>query len=405
MPLGVLALVALAPGCRPAPAPEARPGAERTPPPVEEEDHPPDAPVEEPPPPDLGDYDTLFDVSVLQDIRLTLAPESIEALDADGLTWVPAQFEHDGHVIDVGLHLKGTTTYQHFSGKPAFRVKFNELVPGQKYASLKRLALNNMLTDPAQGREVVAWLAWGAGGMPVPRATLTRVYVNEEYYGLYAAIEGMDGEYLERRYEDPSGALWAANNHADLTLEGILAFDLNSGDDPERATLMVAAEALDAWSIDLLTPAATVVDMEQYLDFKAWAMATGWNDGYPYHYNDYFVYADPADGGRLDFTPWGLDEAWSDLWTFEYGNGILGWRCAQDPACGDALRLHTDAVLVVYESLGVEFIAETLFRLSEQATVDDPRKAFSSDEVLSARERLLGTIAAWPDKVRGATGL
>lgn len=402
---GALVLFAATQGCVPDALPDVQP--ERVGGPVAPvTEVPPSTEEPEPePPPDLGDYERLFDLSILQDIRLTLEPASIDTLDEDGSVWVPAEFEHDGNVLEVGVHLKGTTTYRSFSGKPAFRVKFNEFVPGQKYASLKRLGLNNMLTDPAQGREVVAWLAWAGGGMPVPRATFARVYVNDEYFGLYAMIEGMDGEFLERRYEDPSGSLWAANDHADITPEGIAYFDLSSGDESGRAGLAHAAEVIGEWSTDLLTPASTVIDMDQYLDFKSWAMATGWNDGYPYHYNDYFVYADPADGGRLQFAPWGLDEAWSDTWAFDYGTGVLGWRCAQDPACGDALRVHAAEVLNVYESLGVAGRAEALFRVSEQATIDDPRKEFTSDEVLSARARLIETIARWPDKVRGATGL
>ncbi|MDP2306251.1 MAG: CotH kinase family protein [Pseudomonadota bacterium] len=410
MRLAALALLALLPACVSTP-PEGRLTARSEPPaPGPDSGAPPIEP--EPPPPDLGDYEALFDVSVLQEIRLTLTPEDIGLLDEDGSVWVPAGFEHDGNLIEVAVHLKGTTTYQDFSGKPAFRVKFNERVPGQEYAGLKRLALNNMLTDPAQGREVIAWQAWGAGGMPVPRATLATVHVNEEYFGLYAAIEGMDGEYLERRYTDPTGDLWAANDHADLTPEGILAFDLNSGaslreDDlrgVDRSSLQRASDALGEWSADLLTPAATVVDMDQYLDFQAWTMVTGWVDGYPYHYNDYFVYADPADGGRLDFTPWGLDEAWSDEWTFGYGNGVLGWRCAQDPACGEALQTHIAAVLLDYEAIGVGAIAAQVFALSDAAAAEDPRKPFAADAVRAARGRLVDQVTSWPDRVRSATG-
>ena len=414
---GVLALFVLAQGCVSGEPRPPAPGVAAPPDPAVPDPAPPvvrarpalePAPANvapAPPPPALGDYDTLFDPAILQEIRLTIAPEDIDALDAHGRTWVPARFEHAGNVLEVGVRLKGSTTYQDFSGKPAFRVKFNEMVPRQKYATLKRLALNNLTSDPAQGREVAALYAWGAAGMVVPRAALATVYVNDEYFGLYAAVEGMDGEFLERRYVDAGGVFWEANNDADLTPSGIAHFDLNSGADPERATLAHAAAVLDDTATDLLGPAATVIDVDQYLDFLAWAAATGWSDGYPSHLNDYFLYADPADGGRFDFAPWGLDEAWSDTWRFDYGGSVLGWRCANDPACGDVLRVHTAAVLATYETLDVGGFAEALFQLSDEAMADDPRAGFDIGAVRAARAGLVDAMAGWPAKVREEMGL
>lgn len=233
------------------------------------------------PPTLLGDYETLFNPTHLQEIRLTLSVASIEALNLDGSTFVPARFEHGGNVLDIGLRLKGSSTYQDFDGKPAFRLKFDDVVRKQEYASLTRLALNNLTGDPAQGREVVSYLAWEAGGMPAPRASLARVYVNDEYYGLYAVVEAMDEAWLKRRFVDPSGDLWAANDHADLTAEGVANFQLNHGEGIGPVTLTQAAAALVDHSSDFATQASAVVDFDQFLDFWAWSVATGGQDGYP----------------------------------------------------------------------------------------------------------------------------
>lgn len=408
---GVATWLALAAGCTASSdgvatdpgGPIERPGTPVEPPRPEEEVEEPPEPV--PPPPDLGDYDALFDHTVLQEIHIGLAEAEIEALDDEGREYVTGTFEHEGATLTVGIRLKGSSTYQTFDQKPAFRVKFNEFVAGQRYATLRGLALNNLTGDPAQGREVVAYWAWAQAGLSVPRASLARVYVNGEYFGLYAAIEAVDEEWLRRRYTDPSGDLWAANTDADLTDSGLAAFVLQCGTGRGPLLLGDAAAALAHVSSDFYAQASAVIDMDQYMDFWAWSNATGTQDGYPYHLNDYFVYSNPADRGRLRFSPWGLDETWSDEWRPDYGGAVLAWQCENDAACTARLNDRFRAALAAYEAMDVAAEAEALFSLSEGAADADPRSPYSPGEVSAARGALLTQMRGWPAKVRTAMGL
>ncbi|MFZ5480007.1 MAG: CotH kinase family protein [Myxococcota bacterium] len=362
-------------------------------------------PPDEPDPGELGDYEALFDASTLQEVHLTVPDEGIDALNADGGTYVRATFEHEGAALEVGLRLKGSSTYQDFDGKPAFRVKFNEFVDGQRYAGVKRLALNNLTGDPAQGREVVSYWVWASGGMFVPRATLARVYVNDDYYGLYALLESMDEEFLERRFADPTGDLWAANDEADLTADRLQNFTLQAGMGYGPVSLAQAAEALAAWDGDFYAVTSRVLATDQYLDYVAYSIATGGDDGYPWHLNDFFVYADPGDGGRLKFSPWGQDESWNETWAFEHGGALLGWRCELDPDCVARLGEHVEAALEVYERLDVAGTAEALFALSAEAAAEDTRSPYAGWEVEAARALLVERMRAWPATVRAAMGI
>ncbi|MDP2314129.1 MAG: CotH kinase family protein [Pseudomonadota bacterium] len=352
-----------------------------------------------------GSYDELFNPTVLQDIHLTLTAAAISALNEDGRTYVPATFEHDGTTLEVGVRLKGTSTYQDFNGKPAFRIKFNEVVPGQQYASLKRLALNNLTGDPAQGREVVSYIAWAAGGMPVPRAVFARVYVNLEYYGLYAAVEGVDQAWLQRHFPDPHGSLWAADPEADLTATGVGNFRLLSGTGDGPVTPKEATDALTEPSDNFMGQASLVVDMEQFLAFWAWSIATGGLDGYPTRLDDYYLYADPDRDGHLVFVPWGQDGAWDEAWTFGYGGGLLGARCEADPVCVVRLRGAVVDALAVLDHVDVHLVAQALFNLSKGAMEEDPRCPYAAPDVDRERSMLVDRIHDWPETVRLALGL
>ncbi|MFZ5481450.1 MAG: CotH kinase family protein [Myxococcota bacterium] len=345
-------------------------------------------------------YEALFAPDRVHEVRLRVAPSDLAALDADPLTYVPADFEHEGDVVErVGLRLKGSSSFQTFDGKPAFRIRFDEFEEGVEYAWMERLSLNNMVNDAAMGREIVAYAAWNEAGMSAPRAAFAEVWVNDERFGLYAMVEPYDGHYLDRRYAASDGDLWEANDSADLTAEGIAHFDLACGGG-EGLQLGDAALALRDAGEDFYADADEVLVMDQFLDYWAWAMATGNLDGYPYNLNDYFLYGNPDEGGRFEFSPWGLDETWDTGWAWQWGQGAAGFGCAADYECNQLLRERTEEALAAYEEMDVPRMAEAFFLLSEEAMQRDPRMPWTPAEALAKRDALVARMEAWPDRVR-----
>lgn len=349
------------------------------------------------------EYEALFDASVLQEVRLEISADGIAALNADPATYVTGNFEHGGIRIDnVGIRLKGSSTFQDFSGKPAFKIKFDEFVEEQLYGGdMERLALNNLTNDVASGREVVAYQIWNQAGMMAPRASYAKVYVNGEYYGLYAALEAMDDEWVEKRYCKAKGDLWEANDSADFTSLGMPHFDLSSGDG-EGIALAEAVAVLAQPADDYYATAGQYVDMDQFIDFWAWSMATGNLDGYPYNLNDYFLYGDPEDEDRFHFSPWGLDETWDTGWYFQWGQGVVGFNCASDYECLQKVKERTEAALQAYEAMDVPGMFEDAWALTDAAMLEDPRMPWTGPQVQDARAQLISTVAGWPDFVRSS---
>jgi spore coat protein CotH len=342
-----------------------------------------------------------YDPTLVHEVHITLPDASRQALASDARAWVPVSVDIDGVALsDVAMHLKGSTTFQGLDRKPSLKLKLDEYVPGQRHFGLRRVTLNNMVSDPAQAREVIALRLWWELGIPAPRSSWAHVWINDESYGLYSNIEPMDREWVKRRYRAAGGDLWEANDEADFTSDGIANWE-GEGD---RTRLTAIADALESSDGTLAERLADTVDLDSYLTYWAACLVTGSSDGYPFHLNDTFLYADPADGNRMHFSPWGMDESWGDsfgTWT----QGELGSACTRDDECNAALDARTAELLDILEAKDLAAEVSEAFAVTDGLLGGDTRRPYPLADVQAARSTLKARVAGWPAALRAQLGL
>ncbi|MGB0391275.1 MAG: CotH kinase family protein [Salibacteraceae bacterium] len=133
---------------------------------------------------------------------------------------------------EVGVRLKGNSTYNHPNNKKAFKIDFNEYVSGQKHDGLKKLNFSNNFKDPSMMREKVFFDVCKDAGVLAPRSNFANVYFNGSLWGFYTMVEQIDDQFLDWAILDDDGNLFKAgdnfggsNTPADLVYYGSSAAD------------------------------------------------------------------------------------------------------------------------------------------------------------------------------------
>jgi spore coat protein CotH len=137
----------------------------------------------------------------LQEIRLRVSPRDWGTLKetADLDTYYPADLTWKGLTVrNIGIRSRGNTTRNGI--KPGLRIDFNRYLSKQEFLGLKALALDNAYSDASLMREWMAMKVFARMGLTAPRESHARVYINDEYAGLYVIIEAIDRPFIARTF-------------------------------------------------------------------------------------------------------------------------------------------------------------------------------------------------------------
>jgi len=153
--------------------------------------------------------DELFDDGRLHDLFLTVSSRDWEALraNADDDTYYTADLRWNGLTLrNVGIRSRGTGSRN--GVKPGLRVDMNRYID-QTFLGLRALVLDNSYTDPSALRELLAMKTFARAGLPAPREAYARLFVNNEYAGLYVIVEPIDRTFVTRVFGAAEGNIEA----------------------------------------------------------------------------------------------------------------------------------------------------------------------------------------------------
>lgn len=347
----------------------------------------------------------LFDRLHPVELDLTIDAAGLAALAIDPREYVAGTFSvttADGTTTDpleIGIALKGSIggSFVDLTGKSAFKLKFDFVVDDTAFLGLQGLKLNNMLEDPSQLREAVAYAVLGELGIAVPRSGYAEVRLNGESYGLHAAVERVDDVWLSRFFP-ATQHLYEGTSGLDVTPGREAEFSVDEGDplDVSDLTALMAVSALP--DDQYLAALDTRLHLDAVLRVWATSMLLAHNDSYATAQNNYSLHCD--DAGAFDFIPSGFDQSQRFLIDLHGDSapvdehGILFQRCIEDVDC---LERYDEALAAVGQALA-DFDAQAeidaIAAAIEPWVQADPRRAESVAEVLAAQDE---TRTFWID--------
>ncbi|MFO0749955.1 MAG: lectin-like protein [Myxococcota bacterium] len=342
-----------------------------------------------------------FDRGVLH-IGLAFEPLARTLLTGDPTQLVSATCAFDG-ARPVPCHARfagDEATRRGFDGKASFTIRFDERPFG-----LAGLDLDAQLDEPSQLRTLVGHLAFRRLGLAAPRATLARLEVDGDDFGIYAAVESLDSPHFLTAAVGAdaaaTGALFTADHPVDLWPWQVAELALTSGDQALRPALAALADALEAFRIAGLDGApigldkalSDRVDLAAFLPAMAAEVWLGHRDGYPRGTRDYALHV--AASGRVTFLPshlgHGLDaDDQADPW---WSGGRLLRHCFEDPGCRPMWGKALDATVAKLDE--VSFLSEVsaLRFLVDAQLADDPRREAALSDIAAAQDALLVVLA------------
>lgn len=157
--------------------------------------------------------DELFAGDALNELRLSISSRDLQKLRAhyDENTYYPADLQwKDLRVRNIAVRSRGSASRS--ASKPGLQIDFDRFVSGQHFVGLRSLVLDNLWQDPSMIRERLAMAFFERMGEPAPRESFARLYINNEYQGLYAIVEDVSSDFLARTFEKDTGYLFEYKN-------------------------------------------------------------------------------------------------------------------------------------------------------------------------------------------------
>ena len=232
----------------------------------------------------------------------------------------PVQFTHGDETVDAMVRLKGNWSWS--CDKLQFIISFNEEDPQGRYDGVRKIVLDAPWYDHTLLHERLAFPLFEARGLPYSCANNARLLINGDYYGLYANVERIDHEYLERHFANYEGNLYQGGTELKTNEEENDTSDIEALEDArnvdEIAALMDLDQAVAEWAMEAMIPA-----MDNY-----WAGVE----------INYYLYSHPDRG--FVYLPYDLDISFGDA---AYTSGSLVWPYAvsSDPITYEPCLLYT----------------------------------------------------------------
>lgn len=246
--------------------------------------------------------------------------------------FVPCTFSfNDTDWYKVGIRYKGNSTlksaYKNGIKKLPLKFDFDEFedtypsIMNQRFYGFKQLSFSNGFGDKSLIREKVTADIFRNAGVRAPQTAFYRVYVDfgegPKYFGLYTAVEVVDDTMIESQFPIKGGNLYKPDGQGATFAQNMFNqshFEKCNNEETDWADIQSVFSALHSTNRTSDVPAWRAnLESKFYVNgFLKWlavnTVIQNW-DTYGKMTHNYYLYADPDNGGRLTWIPWDNNEA------------------------------------------------------------------------------------------------
>ncbi|QEZ69120.1 spore coat protein CotH [Paraclostridium bifermentans] len=114
---------------------------------------------------------------------------------------------------NVGIRPKGNSSLTSVANdsttdRYSIKIDFGQYVDGQTYHGIRKLALNNNISDATYMKEAISYDIYNFLGIATPEYSYTDIKINGSDWGLYLGVEVVDERFIEKNYGEISGNLY-----------------------------------------------------------------------------------------------------------------------------------------------------------------------------------------------------
>ena len=163
-----------------------------------------------------GDYSSYFLEDEIQTVSIEIEENNLNYLLQNAIdepyVMTTSVTIGDATLGYCGLRTKGSYTLEHSvtenegSDRFSFTINFGKYIKKKDYGSKQnffgcdKISFNNFFFDKTMMKEFFALKLMDEMGLPTPEYGIAKLYINGNYYGVYAMVEAMDHSILERYY-------------------------------------------------------------------------------------------------------------------------------------------------------------------------------------------------------------
>lgn len=324
----------------------------------------------------IPDFGPAFPQNEVTSIYITIDPDSLEWMitNLENEHEFPASFVYESEsLVDsvalVGLRLRGNTSLN--AAKKSFKISFNTFDEGGEWQNLEKLNLLATVNDPSLLRSKLSHDLFRKCGIAAARTSYTRLYINNEYRGVYLNVEHIDEEMASTYFDGQGdGNLYKCTYPADLdyissnpddykfALWGTRHYELKTNDYlddySDLATFISTLNNTSATSLSCALPLQ--FHASEYLKIAAIDILLGNWDNHIYLKNNFYLYHDQLTD-RFRFIPYDLDNTlgidwiginWTNRsiynWSMDGEDRPLYTRLLQNDNYRDQFSRHIEAL-------------------------------------------------------------